>query len=84
MFFDDIKQPWICHKLHLRIISFILANSLSFLNEISFIFDLGGWHLSYAKFQEIVGVITSYRYFEVETRKLFAFHAINFHIYFSL
>ena len=48
--FNDIKQPWKCHELHLRIISFILANSSSFLNEISFIFHLWGWHLSYAKF----------------------------------
>ena len=50
------------------------------LNEISFIFDLGGWHLSYANFQEIVGVITPYRYIEAETCKLFAFHAKISHL----
>ena len=43
---NDIKQPWKCHELHLHINSLILANPPLFLNEISFIFDLGGWHLA--------------------------------------
>ena len=76
--FNDIKQPWKCQELHKCIISFILANSPSFWMRSPSSRRLTP---SYANFQEIVAIITSYRYFEVETCKLFAFHAKLSHLF---